>query len=312
MRENLGLHRDDQARMRTEIGAHVPTKIGKNTLGKFRMNHSGKVGTNSRARRRLDNRLEILRRDWLNVCTGTRADGFAHLGTTFWLNCSPNLLPNFSVNFVTNFGPDFLTDFVTNSVTNFGTSRGSNIFRGRLDAESGAGRNMRTNRNGGKRVAQKNLRRSFLVDDGLNRRTDRGTLRQNRRRKRGSREGKMERSRLFRFQRLQFFLLAILARDFAERSSIRSGIRIETRGRIFRSRGRAIFFLCAFVPLRFRYGAVFGSENASAREIVVRVNVSGRFLFLALARAFLTSGAGDALGLLVLRARNRRAEGNAT
>lgn len=237
----------------------------------------------------------LRRNDQARARTNVGADNLIKVGTNFRLNCRP----------------DFVTNFATNFFTNFGTRRGPNIFRGRLNAMSGASRDVRTNRSRGKRIAQKNLRGNFLMDDGLNRRTDRGTLRQNRRRERGSREGKMERSRLFRFQGLQFFLLAILACDLAERSSVRSRIRIEARRRILRRRGRAIFFLRAFVPFRFGYGAVFGSENVSAREIVVGVDMSGRFLFFVLASACLTSGIGDALGLLVLRARNGRAEGNA-
>jgi len=54
----------------------------------------------------------------------------------------------------------------------------------------------------------------------LNREMNLGALRKNRCGERGSSDGEMERLRLFRFQCLQFFLLAISASDFAERCSV--------------------------------------------------------------------------------------------
>ena len=56
------------------------------------------------------------------------------------------------------------------------------------------------------------------MENRLSWRTNRGTLRQNRRSERGSRGRKMEWFRLFRFQSLQFFLLLKLASDIAERN----------------------------------------------------------------------------------------------
>ena len=56
------------------------------------------------------------------------------------------------------------------------------------------------------------------MESGLSRRTSRGTFGQNRSGESGSREWKMERLGLFWFQSLQFFLLAKLASDVAERN----------------------------------------------------------------------------------------------
>src|ERR1700693_2424348 len=96
----------------------------------------------------------------------------------------------------------------------------------------------------------------------LGRRTNRGTLRQNRRRERGSCERKMERFRLFWFQRLQFFLLAKLAGDLAKRISRSRRICVEACGGILCGRG-AIIFLSAFVSLGFDLRAVIRSQNVA-------------------------------------------------
>ena len=88
----------------------------------------------------------------------------------------------------------------------------------------------------------------------------------------------MERLRLFRFPRLQFFLLADLASDIAERSLRSIGICIEACRRILRGHGRAIIFLRAFVSLGFDLRAVFRSEDVQMLEIFFRVNVLGAFL----------------------------------
>jgi len=87
----------------------------------------------------------------------------------------------------------------------------------------------------------------------------------------------MEGLRLFRFQRLQFFLFAKLASDIAERNLRSFGICVEACRRILRGRGRAIIFLRTFVSLGFDFGAVFRSEDAGMLEIFSRVNVPGAF-----------------------------------
>src|ERR1700722_5032723 len=119
----------------------------------------------------------------------------------------------------------------------------------------------------------------------------------------------MEGLRLFRFQRLQFFLFAKLASDIAERNLRSFGICVEACRRILRGRGRAIIFLRTFVSLGFDFGAVFRSEDAGMLEIFSRVNVPGAFPYFLFAGAFLTCGFGDLLILLVLGARNGCAEG---
>lgn len=147
---------------------------------------------------------------------------------------------------------------------------------------------------------------------------DRGALRQNRRGERGSLEGKMELFRLFWFQRLQFFLLAKLARHFTERSfgakrssgSLR--ICVESCGRILRSGGLAIIFLRAFVFLCFDLRAVYRSQNVGMLEIFFGVNVLGGFLLFFFSSAFLAGGFSDGIALLVLRARNGGAESGET
>jgi len=116
----------------------------------------------------------------------------------------------------------------------------------------------------------------------------------------------MERFRLFRFQRLQFLLLAKFARDFAERWLPR--VRVKTLGRFLCRRGTAIIFLRALVSFRFDGGAVFRSQNVPVLEIFFGVNVLGAFSRFLFARVFLTSGGGDAGILLVLRARDGGAE----
>jgi hypothetical protein len=93
----------------------------------------------------------------------------------------------------------------------------------------------------------------------------------------------MEGLGLFWFQSLQFFLLAKLARDFAERKLLR--IRVEARRRILCRCGRAIIFLCAFVFLCFHFCAlgfdlcaVFGSQNVGMLQVFLGVNMLGAFL----------------------------------
>jgi len=84
----------------------------------------------------------------------------------------------------------------------------------------------------------------------------------------------MERLRLFRFQRLQLFLLLKLTGDVAERD-LRS---FETCRRILSSGRRAIIFLRAFVSLGFDLCAVFGRQDVPMLEIFFRVNVLSAFL----------------------------------
>lgn len=114
----------------------------------------------------------------------------------------------------------------------------------------------------------------------------------------------MERFGLFRFQRLQFFLLAIIASDIAERSSGSLRIRIETRRRILRRRGRTIIFLRTLVSLGFNLRAILRSQNLAMLEIFFSVNMRGGLLRFLFSGAFPPSGFGDALFLLVLRAGN--------
>jgi len=136
----------------------------------------------------------------------------------------------------------------------------------------------------------------------LSRRTKRWTLRQNRRGERGSSNGEMERFRLFRFQRLQFFLLAILAGDFAEGNFLRLRAGIESRRGILRRLKPAIIFLRACISFGFDLRAVFRSQDVGTFEIFFGVNVLGVFLQFLFARAFLPGGCGDAFILLLLRA----------
>jgi len=118
----------------------------------------------------------------------------------------------------------------------------------------------------------------------------------------------MERFGLFRFQRLQFFLLAKLASDFAERSSGSRRVRVDVRLRILRCSGRAIIFLRALGSLGFDLRAIFRSQNLRVLEIFFGVNTLGVFLYFLFAGAFLTGGFGDGWILLILRARNGGAE----
>gem|GEM_PF-6167177 len=117
--------------------------------------------------------------------------------------------------------------------------------------------------------------------------------------------------RLFRLQRLQFFLLAKLASDIAERNLRGLRICIEACRRILRRRGGTIIFPRALVPLGFDDRAIFWSEDVRAREIIIRVNMRGALLQFLLAGAFLAGGFGDALVLLILRAGNGCAESGA-
>ena len=116
------------------------------------------------------------------------------------------------------------------------------------------------------------------MESGLSRRTSRRTLGQNRSGESGSREWKMERLGLFWFQSLQFFLLAKLASDVAQRNLRSLRIRIEACRRILCGRGRAIIFLCAFVSLDLNLGAVFWSQDVGVFEIFFGINVLGALL----------------------------------
>ncbi len=88
----------------------------------------------------------------------------------------------------------------------------------------------------------------------------------------------MERFRLFRFQSLQFFLLAKLTSDFAERCCIRLRIGVENCRRMLRRRERAIIFLGAFVSFGFDLRSIFRSQDIRMPEIFCGVNVLGAFL----------------------------------
>ena len=88
----------------------------------------------------------------------------------------------------------------------------------------------------------------------------------------------MERPGLFWFQSLQFFLLAKLTSDVAERDLRSLRIRIEACRWILCGRGRAIIFLRAFVSLGFNLRAVFGSQDVGMFEIFFGVNMLGAFL----------------------------------
>ena len=103
----------------------------------------------------------------------------------------------------------------------------------------------------------------------------------------------MERFRLFRFQRLQFFLLAKVASNFAEGSSGSRRVRVQVRRRILRGGGRAIIFLSAVGSLGFDLRAVFRSQNMRVLEIFFGVNVLGVFFSFLFAGAFLPGGFGD-------------------
>src|SRR4029077_8211137 len=74
-----------------------------------------------------------------------------------------------------------------------------------------------TNRNGREGIAPENIRRQSGMQSRLSRRSNLRRLRHYRRGERGSSDGEMEWLRLFRFQRLQLFLLAKLTSDFPER-----------------------------------------------------------------------------------------------
>lgn len=76
------------------------------------------------------------------------------------------------------------------------------------------------------------MRRNSWMEFRLNWDANLRALRKNRGGERGSSDGEMERFRLFRFQSLQFFLLAIFARDLAERCSVWLRIRVQTPRRI--------------------------------------------------------------------------------
>jgi len=116
------------------------------------------------------------------------------------------------------------------------------------------------------------------MESGLSRSTSRGTFGQNRSGESGSRERKMERLGLFWFQSLQFFLLAKLASDVAERDLRSLRIRIEACRRILCGRGRAIVFLRALVSLGLNLRAVFWSEDVGMFEIFFGVNMLGALL----------------------------------
>jgi len=139
-------------------------------------------------------------------------------------------------------------------------------------------------------------------------RTNRCTLRYNRRSEGGRSDEKMERFRLFGLQSLQFFLLAELASDFPERRLLGLRVHIESIRRILRRARRAIIFLRAFISLGFDLRAVFRSQDVGMFEIFFGVNMLGPLLQFFFASAFLTGGFGDALILLVLRAGNGCAE----
>lgn len=175
-RENSGLRGGDQMCARRKIGADNFIEVRTKNRADLRFNH---VRFNNRGLNspRLNDRRDFLWSRRLNIGTGTRTEVFTYIRADDRLNI-------------------------------FSWSDGEVVAR--------TGGNMRTNWNRGERVATKNLRRSFRMEDGLNRRTHRRMFRQNRRRERGSRKGKMEWRGLFRFQSLQFFLLAILASNFAE------------------------------------------------------------------------------------------------
>ena len=201
--------------------------------------------------------MNLWSNDWVNVFTNIGRTVGANSGTNCWTNI-------FATGCVDIF-PDFRVDFFTNARRNFSALRF-------LPA------NFWTNRNGGERIAAKNIGRYLGAKNRLRWRTNSGTLRQNGRGESRSREREMERFRLFRFQRLQFRLLAKLTGDFAERSLRSFGICVETRRWIRRSSGRAIIFLSAFVSLGFDLCAVFGRQDVQMLEIFLRVNVLGAFL----------------------------------
>jgi len=114
------------------------------------------------------------------------------------------------------------------------------------------------------------------MENRLSRRTNRGTPGQNWKSESRSREREMERLRLFRFQRLPFFLFLKLASDVAERNLQSFGICIEACRRILRA--RAIILLRAFVSHGFDLCAVFGRQDVRMLEIIFRVNVLGASL----------------------------------
>ena len=208
-------------------------------------------------------------------------------GGNFWLRrddqprtsakCRANILSKVGMNIRPNGWENRFVNFGMSVAAYFGTSGGAN-FRTV---------NFRTKRNGRERITAKNIRRNFGrryfgTENGLRRKTNRGTVRQNRRGERGSFDGKMKRFRLFRFQSLQFFLLAKLARDFAERTSRSRRICVEAcRGILCGSR-RTIFFrrifLGAFALLGFDLRAVFRSQNVRVFEIFLGVNMLGASL----------------------------------
>jgi hypothetical protein len=134
-----------------------------------------------------------------------------------------------------------------------------------------------SNRNRRERIAAKYMRRRIDSGGGLYRSKRPGTLRQNRRSVRGSRRGQMERRGLFRFQRLQFFLFAILPGNFAERRLLRFCVCVQRVLILLRWRGRAIIFLRTFILPGFDDCLIFRSQDALTLEIFFRVNVLGVF-----------------------------------
>lgn len=151
----------------------------------------------------------------------------------------------------------------------------------------------RTSKDGRKRIAAENMRRNSWTQLGLNRKTNFGTLGKNGRGERGSSDREMERFGRLRFQRLQLFLLAIAASDFAERGSVWLRIGVETCRRILRRRGRAIIFLRASLLAGFDSGKICRGENVRALEIVIGVNMPRMFLYFLFVGALLPRGIGN-------------------
>jgi hypothetical protein len=135
-----------------------------------------------------------------------------------------------------------------------------------------------------------------------------------------------ERELLFATQRLRVFPAAIVTSDITEGRIRRKGIRINggrDGGRInnrsasqnadVRSEWQVVQGLYEGVPvgrsvvsLGFEFGAIFGSQNLRALQIVFGVNVLRFFPFLA--GAFLFGGLGDILRGALRRAHRRTGE----
>jgi len=211
------------------------------------------------------------------------ANFWLNVAASFWMDCRAKIFVDRAVGICPDFGASILTDYRRDFRTNFGTNFRPNFRATNFGTKDFRLVNFWANGNGGKRIAAKNIwrhfgRRQFGMENRLSRRTDRGTLRQDRRSEHGSREGKVERFRLFRFQRLQFFLFAKLASDLAQRRGIRLRICVEACRRILRGRRRAIIFLGAFVSFGFDLRAVFGSQDIRMLEIFFGVNMLGALL----------------------------------